>query len=326
MEKRGCLSLLLAGLLSSVQAVSFRSGSSAEIEVPGEFQVDTFEVGAKIFSNRGFTVVECPAFLEGVLFVRDSIGLDGFRVVQDGVITVLTPESNQYKSAQYEALESQGFVRISTPTLFQLFGDLSGNQVRIYQKKVKAGDQYDFKKWTVVLGFASARKREPQAWNKNEGEVLYNGIRLPKVWPPEQIDPTSRKPMPVPYLDFPPPVIPMDVGRQLLVDDFLIEKTDLTRTFHYPEKYAGNPVLKAENDLEEGPGNKLAGACPKSGGLWWDPEEQLFKLWYEAGWLGTICYATSMDGIHWDRPELDILPGYNQVLPFGLKPDSWTVV
>jgi len=132
--------------------------------------------------------------------------------------------------------------------------------------------------------------------------------------------------MSVPYLDFSPETIPIDLGRQLLVDDFLIEKTDLIRRFHYPEKYAGNPVLQAENDLEAGPGNKLAGACPKSGGLLWDPDDQVFKLWYEAGWLGTVCYATSTNGLDWDRPELDVLPGYNQVLPFGLKPDSWTVV
>ena len=58
-------------------------------------------------------------------------------------------------------------------------------------------------------------------------EVLYNGITLPKVWPPRDMEPDVHRPMPVPYLQSPPDVIPIDVGRQLFVDDFLIEYTDL---------------------------------------------------------------------------------------------------
>ena len=289
-------------------------------------EVDRFAEGVKLFTDRGYVLKEYPGFLEGQWFLRGSIGSDQFRVAADGWITVLTPESNEYTSSRIDALEAYGFQRIDDSQLYQLFGDKEWDRVRTYRKKVKAGERYRFGKWVVVLGFSSATKWEPQAWNKNQGEVLYNGIRLPKEWPPQDIDPADHSPMPVPYLDYPPKVIPIDVGRQLLVDDFLIEQTDLKRTFHYPEKYDGNPVLKPANDLENGAGSGLAGACPKSGGLWWDPDERIFKLWYEAGWLGTICYATSTDGIHWDRPETDVLPGYNQVLPFGLKPDSWTVV
>ena len=65
---------------------------------------------------------------------------------------------------------------------------------------------------------------------------------------------------------------------------------------------------------------------PKAAVCGGDPAEKIFKLWYEAGWIGTICYATSKDGLHWDRPSLDIKPGTNQVLPLDLRPDSWTVV
>ena len=64
----------------------------------------------------------------------------------------------------------------------------------------------------------------------------------------------------------------------------------------------------------------------KSGGVWWDPYEKIFKMWYEAGWIHTIAYATSRDGLKWERPMLDVRPGSNQVLPLDLKPDSWTVV
>jgi len=157
-------------------------------------------------------------------------------------------------------------------------------------------------------------------------EILYNGIQLPGIWPPENMDPNSFKPMPVLYLQHrPPEVIPIDLGRQLFVDDFLIESTNLKREFHKPEKYEGNPVMKLETELELN-GELNAAAVPKSGGVWWDPEEKIFKMWYEAGWINTICYAVSKDGLKWERPDLDINPGTNQVLPLDLTPDSWTVV
>ncbi|MFZ2654431.1 MAG: hypothetical protein WAX69_05905 [Victivallales bacterium] len=158
------------------------------------------------------------------------------------------------------------------------------------------------------------------------GERLYNGIVLPAEWPPHDMDPENTAPMPVPYLEHPPAVIPIDIGRQLLVDDFLVETVSgLNRVFHMPEKYSGNPVLKPETELEINAPNNAA-ALPLSGGIWWDPAEKVFKMWYEAGWINTICYATSRDGLSWERPLLDVKPGTNQVLPPDLTPDSFTVV
>jgi hypothetical protein len=157
-----------------------------------------------------------------------------------------------------------------------------------------------------------------------DGELLYNGIRLPREWPPRSLDPKSVEPMPVPYLQHPPEVIPIDVGRQLFVDDFLIETTDLTRAFHKAQKYEGNPVLSPQTELEL-QGGRIAVACPKSGGVWWDAGQQLFRMWYEAGWLHTTCYATSRDGIHWDRPDLGIYPGTNRILDAAIRPDSGAV-
>ena len=183
----------------------------------------------------------------------------------------------------------------------------------------------------VLYGFegdeAESQKNlvSDSTWDQNQGERLYNGIVLPKEWPPRNIDPKDTTPMEVPYLTSPPAVIPIDVGRQLFVDDFLIEKNELERVFHKPTKYVGNPVLKPETELELRPGLDSA-ALPKGGGLWWDPEEKIFKLWYEAGWIGTVALATSKDGLTWERPNLDVNPGTNQVLPPDLKPDSWSVV
>src|SRR5215475_2100661 len=82
-----------------------------------------------------------------------------------------------------------------------------------------------------------------------EGETLYNGIRLPSPWPPRRT--YSREPMPLPYLDRPPAVIPIDVGRQLFVDDFLIARTDLPRTFHAAKCHDATPVLKPDQPWEK---------------------------------------------------------------------------
>jgi len=160
----------------------------------------------------------------------------------------------------------------------------------------------------------------------NAPEVLYNGIVLPSVWPPRNMSAQSREPMPVPYLEEAniPAVIPVNVGRQLFVDDFLVaDMTGLQRVWHRPEKYSGNPVLTEETVLEKN-ASGVPGASAKDGGVWWDEEAGLFKMWYEAGWLNTQAYATSRDGIRWERPVLGV-GRLNEILP-GYEPNSSGVV
>lgn len=120
----------------------------------------------------------------------------------------------------------------------------------------------------------------------------------------------------------------IDNGRQLFIDDHVIEQTDLQRVWHHPEKYEGNPVLMPETSWEMPQGGN-ATARPNGGGIWWDEKDRVFKMWYEGGWLHSVCYAESRDGINWVRPELDVVPGTNIVLPLddpSLRPDSWSVV
>ena len=159
------------------------------------------------------------------------------------------------------------------------------------------------------------------------GEKLYNGIVLPKQWPPKTVDYLDRKPKKVPYLENRPAVVPIDVGRQLFVDDFLIAtKKDIVREFHYPEKHQGNPVLKPQTPLEV---NRPSNSCARmvGGGIWWDPKIKRFRLWYEAGWLNTVGYAESEDGINFERVALDVVPGTNRVFPQGTpRTDSWVVM
>ena len=133
------------------------------------------------------------------------------------------------------------------------------------------------------------------------GEVLHNGIRLQKAWPPDYLCPQSADPMPVPYLVHPPEAVPIDVGRQLFVDDFLIEETDLRRSYHSAERHQANPVFEPQSDDEL---NRRGVVYLGQGGLFFDPEDRLFKMYYTAGWRGPLAVATSPDLVTWTRPEL----------------------
>ncbi len=313
-------------LLCAAAIAADEPGATLAFRVP--FEVDTFAPGALLYTNRNYVVAVCPDHLKGLTFARTSIDWSVFECTAPGWLTLLTPDPAHPRAAsQWRALEELGFQRSESPPTFQLFGAQPFDRVRTYRKQVARGERFRLRKWVVAVGFASAEAASSTAtpWAENQGELLYNGIRLPAEWPPETVQPDTDGPAPVPYLDAPPAVIPIDVGRQLFVDDFLIESTDLVRRFGEVEKYKGNPVLRPETPLElNGEFNDVA--CPKSGGVWWDSELGRFRMWYEAGWINTIGYATSTDGLHWERPELDLEPGTNRVLPATIRPDSWSVV
>ena len=145
-------------------------------------------------------------------------------------------------------------------------------------------------------------------------EKLYNNIVLPEEWPPKYPREQYRDKQPVPYLENPPEVIDITLGRQLFVDNFLIEETDLVPEYHRAKKYEGNPVLKPEMPWEME--NLQPCTTPKSGGVWYDEKEKKFKVWYEASWLRNMAYAESEDGVNWVRPDLDIEPGTNKILTY----------
>ena len=98
-------------------------------------------------------------------------------------------------------------------------------------------------------------------------QTLCNGISLPKVWPPRYEEPTVAKEMDVPYLRNKPKVIPINVGRQLFVDSFLVAKTNLKMVFHQPNFYPLNPILKADKKWELTP-EGFEYAAPFSDGIW----------------------------------------------------------
>ena len=90
-------------------------------------------------------------------------------------------------------------------------------------------------------------------------------------------------------------------NRQLFIDDHLIDETrDLHRTHHQPTKFVGNPVLKPFSPCEGQTANLF-------GTVMYD--EGQFRMWYQ-GFGGTpysVHYATSHDGIYWDKPDLGLI-------------------
>ena len=158
------------------------------------------------------------------------------------------------------------------------------------------------------------------------GEVLYNGVELSDPWPPKRTleELRSGKPMEVPYLKNRPRVIRIDVGRQLFVDNFLIESTTLERAFHKPVPYEGNPVLRPSKRWEVA--FKPHSAMCFSDGVFFDPQDDLFKLWYRYSARGGTAIAVSSDALHWEKPAIEDgpQPGTNIVLVGGNR-DSATV-
>ncbi len=276
-----------------------------------------------LFTNRSMRLerdVKLDPKLNNNFYYQVGLGAEvEYEVLSDGDLFILAP-TNAKVNLQ-KALEKIGFSLLKDSPLFKMDKDEGLNTACIYVKSVKAGEKFKCPKpWGIVFGFEVAEK------NQASGEVLYNGIELPADWPPRK--PWSDSPMQIPWLENPPKLINISVGRQLFFDDFLIESGTFEREFHYPVKYEKNPVLKAETPLEMGKKSRnQPQATPKSGGLWWNPEKQIFEMWYEAGWVQNLAYATSKDGINWERPNLGIFGDNNQIIDCTkIHPDSGAVV
>lgn len=121
-------------------------------------------------------------------------------------------------------------------------------------------------------------------------------------------------------------VAAVDVGnaKQLFLDNQVVDSLDhVSRIFHQGVKSASNPVLVPVKPWE--------GQMVDVGTVIYDEQEHLFKMWYAGLEIHYqvparpfdqyenllraskyterfhLCYATSKDGIHWDRPELGLV-------------------
>ncbi len=142
-------------------------------------------------------------------------------------------------------------------------------------------------------------------------ETLYNGIELPPAWPPHPPGGVARSMEEAVHLRVRPRVVPIDVGRQLFVDDFLVEESSLRRRFHPATWHASSPVLVPDQPWEQK--GQAPMAAPFSDGVFWDETQKLFKMWYMAGYRQATALAVSEDGLQWRKPDWGIVPGTNLV-------------
>ncbi|HEY5564519.1 MAG TPA: hypothetical protein VIL33_02945, partial [Rhodothermia bacterium] len=172
---------------------------------------------------------------------------------------------------------------------------------------------------------AISAQSSPGARGDKYSEILYNGIVPPDPFPPVRDQPWSTDELPY-YITNPPPVIRIDIGRQLFVDDFLIESMPrLTRTYHRPEPFEGNPLFSpSDEDFHIRIDNagftimtKLA--MPFSDGVWWDNQALKFRAWYLGG-PNSLRLAESSDGVNWAR-----IPAGGVVMSIPRERDSGTV-
>jgi hypothetical protein len=113
--------------------------------------LDQLAVGVKLFSNRDYTMVECPEELEGKLFVRTSIAGTLFQCTEPGAIAVYTPNPTNNADSIATNLIAQGFSRNSQPS-FQLMLSGAANTVEGYEKTLEQGEWIEIPKWGIVTG------------------------------------------------------------------------------------------------------------------------------------------------------------------------------
>ncbi len=95
---------------------------------------------------------------------------------------------------------------------------------------------------------------------------------------------------------------------QLFIDDFLIqEMKGIARSLHTPTKAGENPVLVADRPWE-------GGLSLEAGTVLYEADQGIFRMWYNALFsrekpdvVESLCYATSADGVNWEKPNLGLV-------------------
>jgi len=108
-------------------------------------------------------------------------------------------------------------------------------------------------------------------------------------------------------------------GKQLFIDDYIIgELTGAEKVLNQPVKHAKNPLIVPDQPWEKN-------GFHSNGTVMYDEQERIFKMWYTL-WLpkeqkkgphiGGYGYATSTDGITWQKPQINKKGGQtNRIVP-----------
>ncbi len=226
--------------------------------------------------------------------------------------------------------------------------------VVLFEEDISRGEQVDGWEFTadgqvVLKGKSIGHKRirtldEPVAAAHCSFKVTASGPECPVVaWRTFFVDPAlvklvndatteSGETDTAKWMTRTPPVT-VDCGRQLFVDDHLVESAHgVVRHWNAPVKidapvvWPADGAAPAKTDGSSGGGDEPVNlTCATDGGLWWDPTRRKFRLWYQADWLGDVCYAESADGDRWTYPDLGIVKGTNRIFENDVL-DSWCVV
>src|SRR5262245_795940 len=218
------------------------------------------------------------------------------------------PEAGQNNAATSEAEPECAVFCRSQGEASLVYMSVSRSPVRVTRRRF-------FEAAAATLAFP----RTLRAAQPASRERLYNGIVLASPWPPRAASLPETEMTPA-YLMDPPEVIDIDVGRQLFVDDFLIEESSLYRTFNKATYHPASPVLTPLGERERrDPHAEMTGtpsspaAMVFSDGVFFDPADRIYKMWYMAGYQQHTALALSRDGIQWERPALDVVRGTNIV-------------
>ena len=113
---------------------------------------------------------------------------------------------------------------------------------------------------------------------------------------------------------------------QLFVDTFLIESFDsVVQSLNRPDKHPSNPLMRADEPWE-------GYLVLQPGSVIFDEKEGLFKMWYNSlpskkrpDVEDFLCYATSKDGVHWEKPDLGLVAYRGSTANnIFLKGSAWT--
>src|SRR5262245_34780421 len=136
-----------------------------------------------------------------------------------------------------------------------------------------------------------------------------------------------------------PPQGVVEVGnrKQLFLDERLFAwKSRVSTYMGHPRRHARNPLIVPDRSWEKGrPVDSSADGVQISGqSVLYDPDEKLFKMWYHPYTLldsgnRPWCYATSRDGVSWEKPDLGIFDNggsrANNILAAGRRSKYFNV-
>lgn len=95
-------------------------------------------------------------------------------------------------------------------------------------------------------------------------------------------------------------LIVLSSRHQLFLDDYLIASmSNITRKVNPVQKHPANPVVRPDKSWEK-PIALIFGS------VIYDAEDRIYKMWYFTGG-GHVGYATSNDGVQWEKPALDVI-------------------